>query len=128
MRLLLDTHTFLWLVGGDPRLSAAARALLDDSGNDLYLSIASPWELAIKVGTGKLTLARPVREYIETYLAPTRVTLMPVTMAHIGVVATLPRHHGDPFDRLIISQAIAENVGVVSVDPAFDAYPIVRRW
>ena len=128
MRLLLDTHTFLWLVNGDPSLSAAARSLLDDLGNDLYLSMASPWELAIKVGTGKLALARPVREYVETYLAPTRVTLLPVTMAHIAVVATLPRHHGDPFDRLIISQAIVENIAVVSIDPAFDAYPIVRRW
>jgi PIN domain nuclease of toxin-antitoxin system len=128
MRLLVDTHTFLWFVAGDPALSRTARALLDDPGNDLLLSIASPWEVAVKVGTGKLTVGRPVNDFFALYLPKTRTALLPVSLDHVGAVATLPRHHGDPFDRLIISQAMVENIAIVSVDAEFDAYPIVRRW
>ena len=128
MRLLLDTHTFLWLVFGDPALSRTAKALLDDTSNELPLSIASPWEMAIKVGTGKLNLKRPVRDFVAEYLPKTRTALLPISLDHAGTVSTLPRHHGDPFDRLIISQAIIEDLVVVSIDTAFDAYPIARRW
>ena len=128
MRLLLDTHTFLWFVAGDAALSGTARAMLEDRRNDLLLSVATPWEAAIKVGTGKLNLGWPVRDFFARYLPRARTTLLPISLDHIAVVSTLPRHHGDPFDRLIISQAIAENVPVVSVDHAFDAYPVDRRW
>ena len=128
MRLLLDTHTFLWLVFGDPALSRTAKALLDDTSNELPLSIASPWEMAIKVGTGKLNLKRPVRDFVAEYLPKTRTALLPISLDHIAAVATLPPHHRGPFDRLIISQAIVENIAVVGADPAFDAYPIVHRW
>jgi PIN domain nuclease of toxin-antitoxin system len=94
MRLLLDTHTFLWLVFGDPALSRTAKALLDDTSNELLLSIASPWEMAIKVGTGKLNLKRPVRDFVAEYLPKTRTALLPISLDHIAAVATLPPHPG----------------------------------
>jgi PIN domain nuclease of toxin-antitoxin system len=128
MRLLLDTHTFLWYASDDPSLSRGAKAFIEDVGNERLLSVASPWEVAVKVGTGKMKLVKPVRQFFTEQLSRTRTQLLPITLDHVDVVATLPRHHGDPFDRLIISQAIVENVAIVSVDSEFDAYPIVRRW
>ena len=128
MRLLLDTHTFLWFVEDNPDLSHTARTLIEDAGNERWLSVASPWEVAIKVATGKLTLGRPVRDYFARYLPLAQTRLLPISLDHAGTVSTLPRHHGDPFDRLIISQAIIEDLVVVSIDTAFDAYPIARRW
>ena len=84
--------------------------------------------MAIKIATGKLTLGRPVRDYFARYLPLAQTRLLPISLDHAGTVSTLPRHHGDPFDRLIISQAIIEDLVVVSIDTAFDAYPIARRW
>ncbi len=128
MRLLLDTHTFLWFIEDDPALSRAARALIEDGANDRWLSVASPWEVAIKVGTGKLKLSKPVRQFFAEQLARQQTRLLPVTLGHVDLVATLPRHHGDPFDRLIIAQGIVDDLTVLSADQAFDAYPVVRRW
>jgi PIN domain nuclease of toxin-antitoxin system len=128
MRLLLDTHTFLWFVADDPNLSPVARALIEDPANERWLSIASPWEMAIKLNIGKLTLAAPLLDFLRKQLPLNSIQLMPITLEHLASVSTLPKHHRDPFDRLIISQAIVENIAVVSGDPEFDAYPIVRRW
>ena len=128
MRLLLDTHTLLWFVEDDPALSTTARSLIEDVKNERLLSLASPWEVAIKVNNGKLKLAKSVTPFFAEKLFLTQTRLLPVTMDHIAIIATLPLHHRDPFDRLIISQAILEDLIVVSADPAFDAYPIVRRW
>ncbi len=92
------------------------------------LSVASPWEVAVKVGTGKMKVVKPVRQFFTEQLSRTQTQLLPITLDHVDVAATLPRHHGDPFDRLIISQAMVEGLVVVSIDTAFDAYPIARRW
>lgn len=80
------------------------------------------------MNTGKLRLPRPVRDFMDEHLPATQTRLLPATLDHVAVIATLPRHHNDPFDRLIIAQAIVDGLDVVGTDPAFDAYPVVRRW
>jgi PIN domain nuclease of toxin-antitoxin system len=127
MRLLLDTHTFLWFIDDNPRLSPRAKALLE-SDADLLLSVGSLWEIAIKVGVGKLTLAQPLGVFVPRQLADNEIGMLPISLAHLGVVSTLPFHHRDPFDRLLIAQAMIEQVSIVSADTAFDAYSVARLW
>ncbi len=127
MRLLLDTHTFLWFIDDSPRLSGRAKALLE-SDVDLLLSVGSLWELAIKVSVGKLTLAQPYDSFVQQQLTDNDIEILPISVAHLGLVITLPFHHRDPFDRLLIAQAIAEKMHIISVDGEFDAYPIKRIW
>ncbi len=128
MRLLLDAHAFLWFVGGDPRLSASARASIEDPGNTRLLSIASLWEIAIKVTTGKLTLNRPFEMIFPHQLIFNDITLLDIGIDHVTAVTTLPLHHRDPFDRLLIAQAMVEDIPIVSADSAFDAYTVSRLW
>jgi PIN domain nuclease of toxin-antitoxin system len=128
MRLLLDTHTFLWFVWGSVHLSTAARAIIEDTANQVFVSVASIWEIAIKVGIGKLALAEPMDAFLVIGLDDTDVDLLPIERDHIIQVAALPLHHRDPFDRMLIAQAIVEQVPLVSADPAFDAYSITRIW
>lgn len=127
MKLLLDTHTFLWFIGDNPRLSERAKGLLE-SDADLLLSVASLWELAIKVNIGKLTLAQPYEIFVPQQLADNEIEILPISLAHLGIVSSLPFHHRDPFDRLIISQAMIEQLPIVSIDAAFDAYSVERLW
>jgi PIN domain nuclease of toxin-antitoxin system len=128
MMLLLDTHTFLWFCQGDRRLSAAATTLIQDPANRKLLSIASCWEIAIKAGMGKLTLGEPAATYVPNALARTGFELLPISVAHATGVEGLPSHHRDPFDRLLVAQAIAEQISLVSGDPIFDAYGVTRLW
>ena len=127
MKLLLDTHTFLWFIDDNPRLSARAKGLLE-SDADLLLSVASLWEISIKVSIGKLTLAQPYDIFIPQQLTNNAVEILPISSEHLGVVSTLPFHHRDPFDRLIIAQAMIEQLPIVSIDAAFDAYSVKRLW
>ena len=103
-------------------------AVMVDPANDRLLSAATIWELAIKVGQGKLTLSMPYRLWMETAIADLKLTILPVTVAYAERQADLPPHHKDPFDRLIISQAIVDGISVVSVDSAFDPYGVTRIW
>jgi PIN domain nuclease of toxin-antitoxin system len=128
MTLLLDTHSFLWFCQDDPSLSATAKSLIEDAGNRKLLSIASCWEIAIKAGLGKLRLGEPSGTYVPNALARTGFELLPISVAHVTGVETLPVHHKDPFDRLLIAQSIIEGVPIVSVDAAFDPYTITRLW
>ena len=128
MTLLLDTHTFLWFCQGDKRLSATATNLIQDPANRKLLSIASCWEIAIKAGMRKLTLGEPSATYIPNTLARTGFELLPISVAHATGVEVLPPHHRDPFDRLLVAQAIADQIPLVSGDPVFDAYGITRHW
>jgi PIN domain nuclease of toxin-antitoxin system len=128
MKLLLDTHTFLWFIMGNPKLSEKARALIEDTGNDRLLSIASLWEIAIKHSLGKLSLARPFQALIPQQLERNRIEVLPITVAHLATVTMLPFHHRDPFDRLLVAQAAVERLPVVTVDSAFDAYAVERLW
>lgn len=124
MKILLDTHIFLWFVGGDPALSAGSRAAVESPENERLLSVASVWEMAIKVSLGKLTLPGDFGSFVASQMDANDIALLGVEMAHTTGVVGLPFHHRDPFDRLLIAQAIAEQIPIVSQDRLFDAYPV----
>ena len=128
MKLLLDTHTFLWFCQDDPALSANAKTLLEDARHLKLVSIASCWEIAIKAGLGKLTLGESSASYLTNALDRTGFELLPIDLSHATSVELLPLHHKDPFDRLLIAQAMPENVSLVSADSAFDSYGVNRIW
>ncbi len=128
MQLLLDTHTFLWFIRGSPQLSAKAQEAIEDTANACFLSIASPWEVGIKVSTRKLTLGRPVDEFFEERMRLNSIAFLAITLAHIARVSTLPFHHRDPFDRMLVAQSLTGSITLVSADAALDAYGITRLW
>ncbi len=128
MRLLLDTHAFLWFVGGDARLSEHARALILDPDNERFLSVASLWEMAIKASLGRLNLALSFPELVERQVRGNAMNVLPVQPRHLDRVKRLPFHHKDPFDRLIIAQAQAEGMPVVTRDAAFASYGVATLW
>ncbi len=128
MKLLVDSHALLWAADQPSQLSAAAAAALRDPANDLVVSAATVWELAIKVGLKKLTLTKPYREWMTQALADLDAVLLPITVEYADVQAHLPTHHRDPFDRLLIAQASVEHFPVVSHDAALDAYGVTRIW
>ncbi len=128
MRLLLDTHTFLWYVLNIQRLTTQVRNLVDDEDNEILLSTASIWEMAIKQSTGKLSFSLPFELFITQQLSLNKFNLLNIKLDHIAQVATLPLHRRDPFDRLLIAQAMVEQIPVLSADSAFNAYTIGRIW
>ncbi len=128
MNLLLDTHTFLWFIAGDASLSKSARSGIEDLNNNRYLSVASLWEIAIKVSAGKLELDEPFETLIPDQLVENRIELLGISIAHLASVSSLPFHHRDPFDRLIAAQANVEQLTLVSIDDVFDAYGVTRLW
>ena len=128
MDILLDTHTFLWYGLASPKLSAQAKALIQSPVNRKHLSMASPWEISIKISAGKFQLSQPVDRFFEDQMALDSVDFLPITLAHIARVSALPLHHRDPFDRMLIAQSLTEGIPLVSADAALDAYGIVRLW
>jgi len=128
VRLLLDTHTFLWFLVEDPALSITANALLIDPTNDIEVSPATYWEIAIKISLGKYALPEPYDVFIGREIATNDFRILPIEPKHTAVLTTLPFHHHDPFDRLLIAQAMVEAIPILSVDTAFDAYPVTRLW
>jgi PIN domain nuclease of toxin-antitoxin system len=128
MRALLDTHSFLWFLAGDSRLSESARQIVADLENEVLVSTASLWEIAIKVSIGKLRLARVYEEFIPEQIERQQIAVLGIDVAHLAAVSKLPLHHRDPFDRLIIAQALTERVPVISVDEVFDVYSVQRVW
>lgn len=128
MRFLIDTNTFLWYIEANPKLSQAARQEISDLQNTPVLSIASPWELALKASVGKFNLTRTFSDLVESKVLGNGIELLAVTADHLDTLSTLPLHHRDPFDRLIIAQAMTETMPIMSIDKAFDAYPISRIW
>ena len=127
MRFLIDTHTFLWFIEDSPQLSVEAKNLLE-SDADILLSVASLWEMAIKVSISKLSLPDAYDSFIPQQVAANDIEILPISLAHLGIVATLPFHHRDPFDRLIIAQGMVEKIEIISTDAVFDTYPIKRLW
>ena len=127
-RLLLDTHAFLWFVTEDPKLSAAAQRMIAAGSNEPLLSAACVWEIVIKVSIGRLPIPGPLDSFIPEQLSTNRIALLPIELKHLLEIARLPLHHRDPFDRLLIAQAVVEGIPIVSADPAFDRYPIERIW
>lgn len=128
MRILLDTHTFLWWNEASPRLSKKALVLLSDPANTLMLSVVSAWELVLKAQTGKVRLAESPSIYVPTRMAHYAMESLPVTLAHALVSESLPLHHRDPFDRMLIAQATIERVPIVTADPEFRRYAIKVLW
>jgi PIN domain nuclease of toxin-antitoxin system len=128
VRLLLDTHTLFWSVEEPSKVSATAMAAMQDPANDLLLSAATIWELAIKVGQGKITLSMPYRQWMETAMADLDLEILPVTVEYAERQSVLPPHHKDPFDRLMIAQALVDGIRIVSVDAVLDAYGVTRLW
>lgn len=128
MILLLDSHALLWFVSNDLRLSSAAKNAIEDPLNRKLISIATLWEITIKVSIGKLILADPVALFLSRELQINKFNTLGITFDHLATLSQLPFHHRDPFDRLIVSQAIAESISVVSADVAFDTYGITRIW
>lgn len=128
MKLLLDTHTFLWFITGNLRLSTKARLLIEDAANDKFVSIVSLWEIALKFSLGKLILTDDFDVLFPNQLIVNGFTELPIETKHFYEVVKMPFHHRDPFDRLIIAQAISEKMSVISIDSVFDQYFVTRFW
>jgi len=128
VRLLVDAHAVIWAVDDPSKLGPQAATALHDPGNDLLLSAGTIWEIAIKVGLGKLSLSMSYREWMHRAITDLTLTVLPITVEYAEVQGSLPRHHGDPFDRLLVAQAQVENITLVSADPGFDPYGIKRLW
>lgn len=128
MKLLLDTHTLLWFVLGDASLSATARQLIEDATNSKFVSPASYWELAIKISLGKYVLNEPYETFLDRAIRQNGFQILPIEPRHTAALTNLPFHHRDPFDRLMVAQAMVESLILVSADPILNAYPIQRLW
>lgn len=126
MRVLLDTHALLWFVADRPELSATARDIISNHDHEKIVSLASLWEIAIKLSLDKLTLTLPLDEFIRVHLTPPKVQLLQITIPHLLTVRSLPHHHRDPFDRLLIAQALTEDVPIISNEAVFDDYGVQR--
>ena len=128
MRLLLDTHTFLWLDSSPEQLSPGALAACEDPTNQLYLSVVSAWEIQIKHQINRLQLEIPLEEMIQGQQTANDLRILPVELHHVYILRQLPLHHNDPFDRLLIAQAKAEQMRLVSADGQFAPYLVDVIW
>lgn len=128
MRLLLDTCALLWFLTNDPKLSAAAKAAIEDPANERWLSPISLLEIALKARLGKLPLHAPFGALFPAQLLANDIHLLPLEAGHIEPLTTLPLHHRDPFDRLLAATALVEGLTLMSPDAVFDAYGLTRLW
>lgn len=128
MKILLDTHTFLWFITNDIKLSPVARKIIEDVDNERLISIASIWEIAMKSSLGKLKLKEPFPKLIPVHLKINLIELLQIKISHLSLVSNLPYHHRDPFDRLIIAQSLIEDLPIVSIDTQLDDYGANRIW
>ena len=128
MKVLFDTHTFLWFIGGDARIGSNARREILEFGNERFLSIASLWEIAIKASIGKLEPHSSFEDLVRVQVSGNAINLLAISAEHLDIVQALPLHHRDPFDRLLIAQALSENLVLLSRDRAFSAYGVQLLW
>ena len=128
MTLSLDAHALIWAVDDPQRLGREAARALEDPANELLVSAGTIWEIAIKIGLGKLSLSLPFREWMHQAIEDRGLTVLPITVEHADGQSRLPLHHRDPFDRLLVAQAQAEAIAVVSADEVFGTYGIARVW
>ncbi len=128
MKLLIDTHVFLWLMDEPEKLSGKALEACKNRENQIYLSVVSPWEIEIKRQLGKLRLKLPLRTIIEEQQEKNGLQILAVELEHVLALGNLIRHHADPFDRLLIAQAIVEDADLVTADPLFSKYPVKLYW
>jgi PIN domain nuclease of toxin-antitoxin system len=128
VRLLLDTHAFLWWVAASPELSTKARTAIAGARNECFVSVASGWEIAIKVSLGKLRVEGALDRFLPEQLAANGFQPLAIDLKHAARVAALPFHHRDPFDRLLVAQALEEELAVATADPMFAKYGVKRVW
>jgi PIN domain nuclease of toxin-antitoxin system len=128
VRLLLDTHAFLWWVGASRELSRRARSAVGSGRNECFLSIASGWEIAIKVSLGTLKVQGALDRFLPEQLAANGFQALTIDLKHCARVAALPFHHRDPFDRLLVAQALEDGLAIVTADPVFAKYGVERVW
>lgn len=128
MEYLIDTHVLIWYIEGDPALPSHLIKVLDDSDTNIIISIASLWELTIKVGSGKLKLSITTQQLQQRISASRNFKVLDIKLEHLLSLQSLPHHHGDPFDRMIISQAITEGLTIISADRQFGTYPVNVSW
>ncbi|MBD1937868.1 type II toxin-antitoxin system VapC family toxin [Microcoleus sp. FACHB-68] len=128
MRVVLDTHTFLWWVTDAPQLSNTVRGIIADSDNTILFSAASAWEIVIKVRTGKLILPEEPESYIPSRLAANQFESLPIQMNHVLQVAKLPGYHKDPFDRILIAQSQIEKIPILTIDNLITQYAVSSIW
>jgi PIN domain nuclease of toxin-antitoxin system len=128
MKFLLDTHAFIWWDSEPTKLSPQVLALCQDSANTLLLSVASVWEMQIKLQLGKLRFDRALAEIVSSQERINNLTILPIALAHVLALNDLPAHHKDPFDRLLVAQSIVENATLVSNDPQFAKYSLSVVW
>ena len=128
MRMLLDTHAFLWFAIGDARMSNASLAAIRDKNNEKFVSPASYWQIAIKISLGKYALHEPYEAFMQRAIAGNGFVILPIDPKHAAALTTLPFHHRDPFDRLLICQALSEQMPVIGDDGVFDTYGVRRIW
>ena len=128
MKVLLDTHTFLWWITDDNRLSSFAREIITNGDNELFLSAATGWEIAIKAQLGRIKLPKEPHSFIAEQLRLNSIQSLPIHMSHALHVYSLPNHHSDPFDRMIIAQAQLENLSILTMDPQIAKYKVKVVW
>ena len=128
MKLILDTHTFLWFIGGNINLSNTAKNAIEDTSNQRFISIATLWEISIKVSIGKLKIGFAFTELVEQEVYGNAIEILEISSEHLDELVKLPFHHKDPFDRLIIAQILVEDATLISKDAAFQSYPIKLLW
>jgi PIN domain nuclease of toxin-antitoxin system len=128
MKLLLDTHTVLWFWWDDPQLSPNAKSIISDPANQKFVSLVTPWEVAIKVSLKKLDIGGPYPGFFPQHMSRTYFDWLPARADHFDRLIVLPFHHRDPFDRLLAAQALSEGFPLVSSDPIFDSYGVPRIW
>ncbi len=128
MNFLLDTHTFVWLDNGSSDLSSVARSLIADPANTVFVSLVSIWEIQIKAALGKLALRLPLADIVADQQQTNGIQLLPVTLAHVLEIDTLPHFHKDPFDRLLIAQAQVEQLILITRDANISKYSVNIRW
>ena len=128
MKLLLDTHALLWFLGNDPQLSACGRQNIENPAHKKFVSAASLWEIAIKLSLEKLKLPKPFDEVFPHQLQVNGFELLPISYAHLNQLVLFPFHHRDPFDRLLLAQAVVDEMTIITRDPEFAKYPVKTLW
>jgi len=128
VNLLLDTHAFLWWVAASGELSRKARSAIGSARNECFVSVASGWEIVIKVSLGKLRIDGALDRFLPEQLAANGFRALAIDLKHAARVATLPFHHRDPFDRLLVAQALEEDLAIVTADPVIAKYGVNRVW
>lgn len=127
MNLLLDTHTLIWFLEGDNHLSLTAKSYIEEASHTNFVSMATFWEMAIKISLNKLELRKPLPD-LESLIWENGIEILPITIEHTLLVSQLPFYHKDPFDRLLVAQAMSENMTLLSGDEKFKLYPIQVIW